>query len=249
MSIGKIPPPRKTAKVNAFARPKPGPGVRRRLDRVQVLEAARVLSDLSGVSALSITALADKLHIQPPSVYAHFAGLPELRRELALWAYRSITAQMNQAAVGLAGTDALLALGHAYLEFIRSSPGLYSAIIPAPDVKDVELWTAGRVWLAPFERVLATLGLTDEDSVHALRGLRSIVHGFGMLETEGSLLAPVDRDISFRRMLETFVEGLEHHRAVVGSGPVSKARMVPDAGKPGVKRLPVATRSKTASER
>lgn len=187
-------------------------GARRRLDRAQVLEAARALSDASGVATLSIKELADKLGIRPPSVYAHFAGLPELRRELALWSYRAISAQMSQAAVGMAGAEALLAMGHAYLEFIRASPGLYSAIIPAPDPADEELWTAGRAWLAPFERVLATLGLEADDSVHVLRGIRSIVHGFGMLETHGSFLTPVDRDTSFRRVLTTFVEGIEHHR-------------------------------------
>ena len=186
--------------------------VRRRLDRAQVLEAARQLCDVSGVDALSIKQLADTLGIQPPSVYAHFGGLTELRRELALWSYRAITAQMHEAAVGLAGTDALLALGHAYLDFIRNSPGLYSAIVAAPDPADTELYTAGRAWLAPFERVLESLGLSSDDAVHALRGIRSIVHGFGMLETQGSFLVSVDKDTSFRRMLQTFVEGIEHHR-------------------------------------
>lgn len=186
-----------------------GPRIKRRLDRAQVLEAARALSDTSGIDALSIKELADKLGIRPPSVYAHFAGLSELRRELALWSYRAISAQMNQVAAGLAGDEALLALGHAYLEFIRSSPGLYSAIVPAPDPADAELWAAGRAWLAPFERVLATLGLNAEDSIHALRGIRSIVHGFGMLETQGSFRTAVDRDTSFRRVLQTFVEGIE----------------------------------------
>ena len=164
------------------------------------------------MAALSIKQLAGKLRIRPPSVYAHFAGLTELRRELALSSYRAITTQMQESAVGLAGTDALLALGHAYLDFIRASPGLYSAIIAAPDIKDAEMWAAGRAWLAPFERVLETLGLSADDAIHALRGIRSIVHGFGMLETQGSFRTLVDRDTSFRRVLQTFVQGIEQHR-------------------------------------
>ena len=218
MSIGKMQKsrvPRQT--VVPAIRSEEGAGIKRRLDRAQVLEAARALSDTSGVDALSIKELADKLGIRPPSVYAHFGGLPELRRELALWSYRAISAQMNQAATGLAGAEALLALGHAYLEFIRKSPGLYSAIVPAPDPADAELWAAGRAWLAPFERVLATLGLHAEDSIHALRGIRSIVHGFGMLETRGSFRTTVNRDTSFRRVLQAFVEGIEHRRAATGS--------------------------------
>lgn len=185
--------------------------VKRGLDRAQVLEAARALSDVSGVAALSIKDLAEKLKIRPPSVYAHFGGLTELRRELALSSYRAITAQMHEAAVGLAGKDALLALGHAYLGFIRSSPGLYSAIVAPPDIKDAEIWAAGRAWLAPFQRVLESLGLPADDAIHALRGIRSIVHGFGMLETQGSFRKSVDRDTSFRRVLQTFVEGIEQN--------------------------------------
>ena len=199
------------------------PAARRRLDRSLVLEAARAIADAVGVTALSIKELAETLGIRPPSVYAHFAGLTELRRELALWSYRAITAQMNQAAVGLAGADALLALGHAYLEFIRVSPGLYSAIVAAPDAKDKELWAAGRAWLAPFERVLATFGLPDDDAVHALRGIRSIVHGFGMLEAQGSFLTSVDRDTSFKQVLETFVQGIEHGRPSAASAGKARA--------------------------
>ncbi len=197
--------------------------VKRRLDRAQVLKAARALSDVSGVDALSIKELADRLKIRPPSVYAHFGGLTELRRELALWAYRAITQKMTEAAVGLAGKDALLALGHAYLEFIRASPGLYSAIVPSPDVADTELRAAGVAWLAVFERVLATLGLPADHATHALRGIRSIVHGFGMLETNGAFRTPVDRDTSFRHVLQIFVEAIEHDRTI--DGPVGKIKV------------------------
>lgn len=218
MSIGKMHKSRAlTQTVVPASLSEEGARFKRRLDRAQVLEAARALSDTSGVDALSIKDLADKLGIRPPSVYAHFDGLPDLRRELALSSYRAISAQMNQAAVGLAGAEALLALGNAYLEFIRMSPGLYSAIVPAPDPADAELWTAGRAWLAPFERVLSTFGLHAEDSVHTLRGIRSIVHGFGMLEAQGSFRTAVDRDTSFRRVLQTFVEGIEHQRAAAAS--------------------------------
>ena len=197
--------------------------IKRRLDRAQVLEAARAISDTSGVAALSIKELADKLKIRPPSVYAHFGGLTELRRELALWGYRAITQKMNEAAVGLAGKDALLALGHAYLQFIRASPGLYSAIVPSPDVADTELRAAGVAWLAVFERVLATLNLPVDSRTHALRGLRSIVHGFGMLETHGTFLTSVDRDASFRHVLQTFVQGIEHSHDIEESGGTPKA--------------------------
>lgn len=187
-----------------------GSAVKRRLDRTQVLEAARAISDISGVNSLSIKQLAENLKIRPPSVYAHFAGLPELRRELALRGYAEITQKVTAAAVGLAGPQALLAMGHAYLDFIRTSPGLYSAIVPSPDVADTELRGAASAWLAVFYRVIGTFRLSPDDAIHALRGIRSIVHGFGMLEMQGAFRSAVDRDTSFVQVLQTFIAAIEH---------------------------------------
>jgi hypothetical protein len=47
-----------------------------------------------------------------------------------------------------------------------------------------------------------------DDAVHAVRGLRALVHGFVTLETAGGFGFPLDRDESFRRLLATFAAGL-----------------------------------------
>ena len=229
----------------ARARPKMAqgePAPRRRLDRAQVLEAARSLADTHGVEALSIKQLADTLGIKPPSVYAHFAGLPELRRGLALWGFRALEQQLSTAVVGLTGRDALLALGHAYLDFIRSSPGLYAATVPSPDVDDTELRSAANAWIAVFYRVLATLSLPTDDAIHALSGLRSIVHGFGMLEMQGAFRTMVDRDLSFRQVLQTFV-------GAIGQVPDPAAPKPAERKPPVGRKPPLAAKPPAASTR
>lgn len=197
---------------------------RRRLDRDQVLEAARVLADAGGLEALTIKQLADTLGIKPPSVYAHFAGLPELRRGLALWGFQALEQQLSAATVGLMGRDALMALGHAYLDFIRTSPGLYAATVASPDVEDTELRGAANAWIAVLYRLLATLSLPTEDAIHAQRGLRSIVHGFGMLELHGAFRTLVDRDTSFEQVLRTFVDAIVLQQAGAPPLPVTARR-------------------------
>jgi AcrR family transcriptional regulator len=222
-----------SARTAAAHRPPP----RKRLDRAQVLEIARELSNEGGVDFLSITRLADKLGIRPPSVYAHFAGLTELRRELALRGFQLLTQRLSEAAVGLAGVDALMALGTAYLAFIRSEPGLYSATVPSPDVADVELRSAANATLAVIYRVLSGFGLTRHGQIHALRGIRSIVHGFGMLEAHGAFRTEVPRDSSFEQVLRTFVSAI---------GPQSAQGKAKPKARPPAKPRPAAKASAKA---
>ena len=48
-----------------------------------------------------------------------------------------------------------------------------------------------------------------EDGLHAVRGLRSVVHGFASLEVAGGFGLPLDLDESFRRLVEMFIGGLQ----------------------------------------
>lgn len=47
--------------------------------------------------------------------------------------------------------------------------------------------------------------------IHAVRGLRSIVHGFATLEAGGGFGMPLDRDESFLRLLRAYLAGLRTH--------------------------------------
>ena len=55
---------------------------------------------------------------------------------------------------------------------------------------------------------LATYTLADGDAVHVVFGLRCLVRGSITLDAANGLGIPLDRDESFRRLLETFAAGL-----------------------------------------
>ena len=57
--------------------------------------------------------------------------------------------------------------------------------------------------------VMASFGLEGDEVVHALRGLRSLVHGFATLEISGGFGIPLDLDESFSRLVDLFIAGLE----------------------------------------
>lgn len=56
--------------------------------------------------------------------------------------------------------------------------------------------------------MLELYGLDEAAAIHAVRGLRSIVHGFATLELAGGFGLPLDCDESFLRLLRAYVAGL-----------------------------------------
>lgn len=182
-----------------------------RLDRQAVVQAAADLLNREGADALSLSRLAEHLGIQTPSLYNHVDGLPGLRRELALLNARALGACFAQAAIGKAGADAVMAVAQAYRDYIKAFPGLYLASLRSSGTQtpvDVELQQAEARALQVALAVMASLGLQHEDAVHAVRGLRSVVHGFATLEVAGGFGMPLDCDESFRRLVEALVRGL-----------------------------------------
>ena len=157
---------------------------------------------------MTLAQLADALGVRAPSLYNHVAGLAGLRRELALLGLRELTARIEDAVGARHGDDALMAMATAYRAFVAERPGLYAATVRAVPPEDDDLSAASDRLLGVVAKALAGYGLAEEDALHAIRGLRSIVHGFASLEAAGGFALPLDRDDSFRRLIRSFARGL-----------------------------------------
>lgn len=178
------------------------------LDQATVVHAAADLADQHGLDQLTLAQLAAHLEIRTPSLYNHIDGLPGLRRELALLGLHQLAECKGRAAMGVAGEAAVRAVTQAYREYVHQHPGLYAATLRAPDPTDAELQQAAKRVVEIILAALAAYNLADEDALHAVRGLRSIVHGFATLELAGGFGMPLDRDESFRRLVQIFIGGL-----------------------------------------
>ena len=53
-----------------------------------------------------------------------------------------------------------------------------------------------------------TTDSTGDDMIHAIRGLRALMHGFVSLEAAGGFAMPQDLDESYRRLVAGFGEAL-----------------------------------------
>jgi AcrR family transcriptional regulator len=179
-----------------------------------VVDAAAALADADGLDALTLARLASELGVQPPSLYAHVRGLPDLRRRLAGRGARELAAALAGAAAGRARGDALAAVARAYRDYAVAHPGTYAAAQRATDLDPADGEAAVGVVLA----VLRGYGLEGHDAVHAARIVRSALHGFAALETGEGFGIPLDLDDTFERLVGVLDQGLTGLPARAGTG-------------------------------
>ena len=184
---------------------------KRGLDRAAVVAAAVDLVNQEGVEALSLKRLAQNLGVQTPSLYNHVDGLPALLAALARQNSQNMADCLTMAAVGRSGGAAIHAIASAYRTYIKANPGLYPlglrpAHLAAP-VDPIRAEADERT-VAVAVAVMNSCGLASDDALHAVRALRSVVHGFASLELAGGFGLPLDVDESFRRLVSILVAGI-----------------------------------------
>ncbi len=183
------------------------------LDRAAVVEEAARLVDEEGIEQLSLGRLAERLGIRAPSLYNHVAGLPGLRHDLAVYCARELLAQLTRATVGKARADAITALADAVRAYAREHPGRYVLTLQAPPPDDQQRAALAEELVSLAAAVLQPYNLGDENTIHAIRSLRSIVQGFVTLEVAGAFKMPIQLDDSFHWLINLFIAGLQPHDA------------------------------------
>jgi AcrR family transcriptional regulator len=181
-----------------------------------VTEASAALADEIGFSQLSMGLLAERLGVKTPSLYKHVAGQADLNHRIAVLAMTELADAIRDATQGRSGSDALIAGAHAMRSYVKEHPGRYAAGNAAeptgPD--DPLIAAAGRV-LASWSAMLHGYRIDPDQEIHALRMVRTILHGFATLEVAGNFRIDADVDDSFNWMIGFIDHGLrtlnDHH--------------------------------------
>lgn len=173
-----------------------------------VQTAAELANEAGSLDAVTLNRLAEALDVRVPSLYNHVDGLAGLRRELTLLALRDLLRGLRQAVRGAAGREALLNVAHAYRAFAQANPGLYPLVLAAPPAGDQALGEMAEDLVSLLQLLMASYGLQGEEAIHAIRGLRSVVHGFVSLEQAGGFGLAVSLDDSYQRLVEIFLDGI-----------------------------------------
>ena len=120
---------------------------------------------------------------------------------------------IRDATQGRAGSDALAAAAQAMRTFVKEHPGRYAAGNAArPTGPDDPLIPAADRVLDSRAAVLRGYGLDPDQEIHALRMLRSMLHGFATLEVAGGFQIDTDVDDSFTWMIDLIDHGLQQRR-------------------------------------
>ena len=187
-----------------------GPAVTRRsLDSETVITTAARIADEEGLDKLTLTRVAHALGVRQPALYRHVGGYDDLIRSLSLLGREILARRLSDSAVGLAGDDAVAAVGHAWRAMVRNHPGIYAATDRYPCAGDPELEDAVEQVLAVVGQALRAYDLTDEDRVHAARTLRSAFHGFSHLESGDGHPLPHDPEDTFTHLVALLCAGIE----------------------------------------
>jgi AcrR family transcriptional regulator len=172
-----------------------------------VVVAGAELADEQGLEGVTVSALAGRLGVRPPSLYAHVEGLEDLRGRIAALGARQLAERLQVVAAGRAGADALSAVANAYRSYARAHPGAYTALQLAP-ARSKDAAESGTRILAVVLAVLAGYGLEGDRALHAARAVRSALHGFVLLETGQGFGLPLSLDESFAALVAMLDRGL-----------------------------------------
>jgi AcrR family transcriptional regulator len=191
------------------------------IDRDAVVRAAAKIADAEGWDALTLARVAGKLRVRSPSLYNHVGGLEALRRELKLLVMRELNTALTRATIGKSRDDAVRALAAAYRAFVKRHPGTYAATMVAAPKNDPAVEAAAGHLVETCLSVLSGYGLDRREGIHAIRAMRSAVHGFAALEIAGGFGIPLDVDKSFDWLVSSLLKGLSSS-ALVATGRKGK---------------------------
>ena len=181
------------------------------LDPATVTEAGADLADEIGFHNLGMGLIAERLGVKTPSLYKHVPSQADLGHRIAVLAMNELADAIRDATQGRAGSDALTAGAEAMRSYVQQHPGRYAAGNAArpKDPDDPLVPAVGRV-LASWKAMLHGYRLAPSKEVHAMRMLRSFLHGFATLEAADSFQLSTDVDESFTWMVGLLDQALQH---------------------------------------
>jgi AcrR family transcriptional regulator len=176
-----------------------------------VTAAAAGLADEVGLANVTMGLVAERLGVRTPSLYKHVASQADLNRRIAALALVEVGDALRDAMQGRAGRDALAAAAHTLRSYVVEHPGRYSATLPLnPQGPDDPIAIGGARVLESLAAVLAGYDIDPADTVHAMRLLRSLFHGFATIEAAGGFEMDTDVDKSFEWLIDFIDRGLKN---------------------------------------
>ncbi|MFJ9380891.1 TetR-like C-terminal domain-containing protein [Streptomyces sp. NPDC101455] len=180
------------------------------LTAAAVTEAGAALVDEIGFDQFGMGLLAERLGIKTPSLYKHVTSQADVMHRIAVLAMTECADAIRDAIQGRACSDALIAGAQAMRTFVKEHPGRYAAANAAsPTGPNDPLIAASNRVVDSWAAMLRGYQIDPGQEIHALRMLRTVLHGFASLEVVGGFQFSTDIDDSFAWMITFIDRGLQ----------------------------------------
>lgn len=184
-------------------RPKKG---QTQITRDLVLDRAWDLIAEEGWNEFRLARLAENLGIRTPSLYNHIQDMEEVRREMKRRSLQILGDKLSlKLKSTVAGSERISEFVYAYRSFAVKYPEFYPLTIESTEF-DPELKILGDRILTICMEVFR-FPVLDEVAVHRIRILRSLLHGFIVLEAVGGFGRKESVEESFKKITESLESG------------------------------------------
>ncbi|MFS0868050.1 TetR/AcrR family transcriptional regulator [Microbacterium sp. 179-B 1A2 NHS] len=151
------------------------------LSPAAVVDAARDLIDAEGATALSMSAVARRVNVQPASLYVHIRDLAALRAALQTSILAEVADQTADAVAGRSRLDALRGFAQAQRDYAFAHPARWAMLQEPVEDAAAASPAASRV-SSLLLAVLRGYRLPESEGVHAARFVGGAVAGYLALE-------------------------------------------------------------------
>ena len=180
---------------------------KRGLTHSDVVGTGLAVLDADGIDAVSLAAVAVRLDVRPPSLYAHVDGLAGLRRDLAHATTVEFGEVLRDSVLGRSGHDAVRSFADAYRRWATGFPGRYEMTLLPIAADDEDRRAGARLALGAIQAVIRGFGIDDDHAVLAGRSLRSAMDGFSRLENADNM-GRGDHDADFAFLVDLLIDGI-----------------------------------------
>lgn len=176
---------------------------RANLNKEKIFSAAADLANRYGFAALSLKALAAHFSVKPPSLFKHVRDLAEIKDALAISGFTKLRDALRNTPK-MTARSYLVQICHQYRDLALQFPGEYDAFQQTHVAGSTEVYKLGEEVLQIM--LAAVPGKDSTAKIHALRFIRSALHGFVHLENNKGFGLNENTNESFRLMVESIVD-------------------------------------------
>jgi AcrR family transcriptional regulator len=175
-----------------------------RTSNAKIVAAARELLESSGVEAVTMAAVADKVGVKAPSLYKRIRDRGDLLRHVANEAALELATTLDAAVRGDDSAQDLERIAMAFRDWVHRSPAAYALLTsPVPETWRVDPELNVRM-SAPIVNAARELAGPDA-ALDAARTFVAFAHGFVSLEGAGTFRLGGDPATAYRRGITALV--------------------------------------------